>query len=128
MHRQIDENIDFILADQLSHFLVTCPTNVSPLVGARAKLSRGPVGNRDIGVTDDFKILPITRCEERRREKSLAMVVEIGRHIANPQTPCGYFWARYWLNELSERLSVSLIPEPLLSKNTCPVKAGTETE
>ncbi|CAM2183217.1 hypothetical protein PSAC2689_50035 [Paraburkholderia sacchari] len=89
VHREVDKDVDAVLADLPRERGVVERVHVAPDIDETFEALRQGVGLRDARIADDLERRAVVMREQRRREKRLAMRTKIGRDIADAQAPPG---------------------------------------
>ena len=89
VQREIDQDVDLVLADDPGQILIGAQSDVSPQVGVGAEHFREHIGPGDAGITANFKSLVIVLAEQRENILSDNVLAKIRRDVTDPQPPIG---------------------------------------
>ena len=78
MTRQVNEDIDSILVDQVGGLGVGEPDERTPMVSVVLQASRDFIGPRHVGVAADLEVLMVVRGEDRFQEIDDRVLAVVG--------------------------------------------------
>ena len=89
MKRQVHEDVNAVLADELGHLVVAPAHDIAPDVGMALKPSGEGIGTDHVGVAKDLERTMIVLAEQRQQVVADHMFTEIGRDVADLEAAVG---------------------------------------
>ena len=122
--RQIDQNIDPILPNQIGSLRIRQPGVAVPVIRVTADLFRKRITLDHVRIAEDLHLPMIVLPKQRQQILADDVLAEIRRHITDPQAAIGIASRSVRLNELLEWFGMLPVPLPQFRQNHPGVAAG----
>ncbi len=85
MPSKVNQDIDTVLENEVEDFFIGHPADIPPCYGKYSEPLRHIVWMSGVGITEDFKVVSVIRCEKRLNEMSDRMRMKVRGYITDPQ-------------------------------------------